>query len=47
MNENPDESAYEAPTVTEESLDSGGNYVTTGSEEAGLGTLGNSPIDPK
>jgi len=47
MNENPDESAYEAPTVTEESLDSGGNYVTTGSEEAGLGTLSNSPIDPE
>ncbi len=35
--------SYEAPTVTEEPLDSGGNYVSPAS--SGGGTLGNSIIE--
>jgi hypothetical protein len=34
---------YEAPTVSEETLDEGGNYVSPASS-GGAGTLGNSII---
>ena len=46
MNEEPVENAYAAPQVTEESLDSGGNYVD---EPYGrdMGTRGGSPVDPE
>jgi hypothetical protein len=40
-----EDTAYEAPRVTEESLDSGGNYVGASSAERDAGTLG-STIDP-
>ena len=46
MNEEPFGNAYAAPQVTEESLDSGGNYVDASSDEGEPGTLANSPIDP-
>ena len=39
MSELFNDTGYEAPKVTEESLDSGGNYVSPKSED-GLGTLG-------
>ena len=39
------DAGYEAPKVTEESLDSGGNYVSPGYEDD-LGTLGSS-ADPQ
>jgi len=36
---------YEAPKVSEETLDEGGNYVNAASRSGGIGTLGNSPIE--
>ncbi len=48
MNEEPVENAYAAPQVTEESLDSGGNYVDATSENGGGDTLGASgSVDPE
>jgi len=46
MNEEPFDSDYTAPQVTEEYLDSGGNYVDASSDEGNLGILG-SPGDPQ
>jgi hypothetical protein len=50
--QNPPSVTYEAPTVSEETLDSGGNYVSpaspdgvTPSGSGGAGTLGNSIIE--
>jgi len=45
---NPWSSAYEAPKVSEESLDAGGSYVGTSPESdgtSGAGTLGNTIIE--
>jgi len=36
---------YSAPTVSEHSLDPGGNYVSPGFEGTGSGTLGTSIIE--
>ncbi|NLF86013.1 MAG: hypothetical protein GX571_07900 [Lentisphaerae bacterium] len=47
MNEEPFENAYAAPQVTEESLDSGGNYVEASAEGGGGNTLGLSGVDPE
>jgi|LFRM01.1.fsa_nt_gb hypothetical protein len=46
MNNEPSDSAYEAPQVTEESFDSGGNYSDASSDGGELGTLGASEVDP-
>lgn len=35
---------YEAPKVSEETLDDGGNYVSSASKPGGVGTLGTSVI---
>lgn len=35
---------YEAPKVSEETLDNGGNYVSSASKSGDAGTLGNSVV---
>lgn len=35
---------YEAPKVSEETLDAGGNYVSSASKSASVGTLGTSVV---